>query len=209
MWIITPIKMWSLPKSIKKSILDSSSISLSSYFTLKFPFLFYKLLLICEQDTASRALLSFSCKWQVEKNTSMSKNPCLFLCWMTLTKNCSVAPCCKRDFQIFFHFTEVNFAVLGKMSSRCNGLWCRYAQERCTRANSESSAAGTGKVVLLQTSSSRLGAVFTGPSCFWYLSHRLWAVWRVLQRHQLAWSKLTDFKQSTSFFVGDVLRCLK
>lgn len=175
--------MWYLPKSINKSILNSSSISLSSYFIFKSPFLFYKLLfstLICEQHTASGALLLFCSKWQTGNTTSMSKNPCLRLCWMTLTKKCTVAPCCKRDFQIFFLSTEVNFAVLGKMSSLCKGWWCRYPQARPTQANSKSKAAEMDNMLLLHTSYPGLGATLTGTSRFWYPSDRLWVVCHIL-----------------------------
>lgn len=207
MWIITAIKMWSLPKSRNKSILDHSRISLSSYFVFKFPFFFYKLLSstwICEQHAASRGLLSFCSKWETGNNTSMPQNPCLCLRQMALIKNCTVAPCCKRNFQIFFLFTEVNFAVLGQMSHLCKGLWCRYPQARPRQANNKSKAAEMDNVLLLQMSYPGLGAASTRPSHFWYPSTRLWVLWRIL--HSLACLEQTH-RSPTKYLIFSAETC--
>lgn len=87
----------------------------------------------------------------------------------------------KEIFKYFFLFTEVTFAVLGKMSSLCKGLWCRCPQARPTQANSKSKAAGMHNVLLLQMSYPGLSAALTGPSRFWYPSDRLWAVWHFIE----------------------------
>lgn len=56
----------------------------------------------------------------------------------------------KEILNSFFLFTELNFAVLGEMSTLCKELWCGYPQARPTKANSKSKAAEMDKVVLLQ-----------------------------------------------------------
>lgn len=148
MWVITPIKMWSLPKSINKSALDSSNISLSSYFIFKTPFLFYKLLfstLIHYTQHIEQNGLSFPFplrgKWEITL-------PCpKILVLDDMNEKLESCTMLWNRFSNIFSFAEVNFSVLGKMSSLGKtsdlgrGLWCRYPQPRPTQANSKPKAA--------------------------------------------------------------------
>lgn len=149
--------MWSLPKHINKSILDSSSISLSSYFIFKSPFLFYKLLfpaLICEQHTASRSLLSFALngKWGITlPRPKILAYACAGWLWSKIAQSyCPVKEIYRSHSFFFFFFSGVNFAVPGRMSGPCKGLWCSYPRARLAQANSESNATEVDNVLLPQ-----------------------------------------------------------
>lgn len=146
--------MWSLPKHINKSILDSSSISLSGYFIFKSPFLFYKLLfpaLICKQHTTSRSLLSFALngKWGITlPRPKILAYACAGWLWSKIAQSyCPVKEIYRSH---SFFFSGVNFAVPGRMSGLCKGLRCGYPRARLARANSESNATEVDNVLLPQ-----------------------------------------------------------
>lgn len=148
--------MWSLPKHINKSILDSSSISLSSYFIFKSPFLFYKLLfpaLICEQHTASRSLLSFALngKWGITlPHPKILAYACAGWLWSKIAQSYCPVKEIYRSHSFFFFF------FWGKLCCAWKDVWSvqrvvvQLSLSKLAQTNSESNAMEVDNVLLPQ-----------------------------------------------------------